>query len=321
MNVVLIHNTSLPVTGYGGTERVFGWLAKGLKQLGHRVTLVCRHGSVFAEAHRVVPFDFAHFDFEKLPDGDIHHYFFIPPSVPHRPYLATIHGNGKTGEAFPPNSNFVSRNHALRHSSDCFVHNGIDPDEYRFSASKKAQLLFLAKASWRVKNVDGAIRIARRAGVPIHILGGTRWWRWPFGQDVWEGSVGGEKKAHALAESQGLLFPVLWHEPFGIAVVEALVSGTPVLATPFGSLPELVGERVGRLCSSEEEFIEAVPQLPTFAAKECRDWALSKFHYLSMAESYVKLYEKIGLGRKINQGEVKSTGNPGAPLEIPRRGK
>jgi len=79
-----------------------------------------------------------------------------------------------------------------------------------------------------------------------------------------------------------------------------LVSGTPVLASPFGSLPELVSKEVGKICQSYSDFIEAVQQLSEFSPQTCRDWALAKFHYLEMTKSYLKYYEAILNGKKIN---------------------
>lgn len=297
MKVALIHNASFPVRGYGGTERLVWWIAKGLFERGIQVVLVCAPGSHCPYAE-VVPYEENGLD--RLP-VDILHYFNTPSEIPDRPHLVTIGGNGKIGEKYSINTVFVSQNHAYRHGASAFVYNGLDPDEYLFETQRDNYLVFLAKASWSVKNVKGAIRIARKSQRELRIMGGERkffnGWRGVF----WEGMVDGQVKAQWLSKTAGLLFPVLWHEPFGIAVVEALVSGAPVITTPFGSLPEIVTSEVGRICLSEAEMIEAVGTLDRYSPERCRDWALSKFHYKQMADKYSSYYEKVLNGNTLNK--------------------
>jgi len=302
-SISLIHEARFPVQKYGGTERVVWWLAKGLSELGHQVNLVSLSGSScpFAKVYEIAG---------PRPKADLEHFFSTPTFEPSTPYLVTIEGNAKAGETFLPNTVFVSQNHARRHGSNAYVYNGLDPSDYVFEEDKKGELLFLAKASWAVKNVAGAIRIARLSGKKLNIVGGSRWWC-PVWRGVhWRGMLGGGEKANWIAKSQGLLFPVLWNEPFGIAVTEALVSGTPVLATPFGSLPELIHSEVGRICKNYGEFVEGVKSLGAFKAKDCRDWALSRFHYLDMAKKYVEKYETVLAGKKLNPV------SPRAPIQI-----
>ncbi len=310
-SVCIVHDTRLPVVHYGGTERVLGWLAKGLLEAGVLVRVACQKGSLLhgVSIHAI--------DFKKpippqLPRADIYHFFFTPPEFIDAPHVITIHGNGRVGERFSENTIFVSRNHALRHQSQSFVYNGVDPNESRFEEKKGRELIFLGKASWKVKNVRGAIRIAKQARQPLEILGGSHplsFWHRTQGI-FWRGMVGGELKRTLVAEASALLFPVLWHEPFGIAVIEALVSGTPVLASPFGSLPELVPNEVGRLCYSESEFVSAVSELGKFSPKACRDWAMSQFHYQAMTKNYLEKYERVLGGEKLNPVRPEATQTP-----------
>jgi len=272
-------------------------MAKGLYKRGIEVVLYCDPESQCPYA-KVVPFN--DYKDSKLPI-DLFHYFNTPSQVPNKPHLVTIGGNGKVGEKYSLNTVFVSQNHAYRHGASAFVYNGIDPEEYLFHKDRSKYLVFLAKASWAVKNVKGAIRIAQKSHRELRILGGSKRFFNGRREIFWEGMVDGTVKAQWLSKTAGLLFPVLWHEPFGIAVVEALVSGAPVLATPFGSLPELVGPQVGKICLSENEMIEAVGQLGQFSPADCRDWALSKFHYQQMVDKYISYYERILNGQTLNK--------------------
>lgn len=302
--IALIHEARFPVLKYGGTERVVWWLAKGLAEMGHQVNLIslpgsqCPFAQVTERKFPVAPKD--------LPPADLYHYFNTPSLEPESPYLVTIEGNGKSEETFLPNTVFVSQNHAERHGGKAFVYNGLDPDEYKFSEKKDNQLLFLAKASWSVKNVKGAIKIARRSGKELNIVGGSRWWLPHWRGIHWRGMLGGGDKNKWITQASGFLFPVLWHEPFGIAVTESLVSGTPVLASPFGSLKELIAPQVGKICSTYQQFVEGVHSLPQFRASDCRDWAMTQFHYRVMAREYVKYYEAVLSGKKLHSFSPKT---------------
>jgi len=104
-----------------------------------------------------------------------------------------------------------------------------------------------------------------------------------------------------LKYSKALIFPVLWHEPFGLAIIESLYFGVPVLGTKFGSLPELLGKDVGFLSNSENELIEAFQELDSFDSKKCHEYACENFNAKKMAEKYAELYRKIVNGEKINR--------------------
>lgn len=327
MKTLLFHPTQLPPKDYGGVERVVLWLAKGLLELGHEVWVGAYPGSRLpagAKLLEVVPERSSALDLlEILPKGlDVVH-FMAPPeagAIERLPCatLLTVHGNGKGGEKFPKNSVFLSQDHARRHGATAFVHNGIDPSEYIFDPKlKTARYAFLSKTSWKVKNVRGALSICQRAGVPLDIAGGNR----PIGVRLraavspsarWIGPVAGAKKAALLARARGLVFPVLWPEPFGLVMAEALMSGTPVFASGIGSVPELVHSGVGAVLpplgpSTEEQWMDALRSEPKPDQWErCRDWAMEKFHYLKMARSYAQLYQRVQGGEMIHRDYPKS---------------
>lgn len=313
--VGLIHHAKFPIDKYGGTERVVWWLAHGLAEEGILVTLVGAPGTQCSFAD-VIESDFKGNWWKEIPECDVLHFFTAPPSEPDVPYISTVGGNGKPGETFLTNTVFVSKNHAERHGSQSFVYNGVKPDEYEFSAVKEDYLFFLAKASWKVKNVDGAIRVARQAGRKLRIMGGSRPWLPSWRGVRWEGNVGGKKKAEIVSRGAALLFPVIWHEPFGIAVIEALMSGSPVIGTRRGSLPELLPTNVGAICDTEEELVGAIRGLSKYRASDCRDWAMTRFHYRQMTRDYLEKYKIVVGGRKLNNVPPRSIGNPGAILPL-----
>lgn len=290
MRVALVYNAVLPALQYGGTERVVCWLAKGLAESGHTPILVGRPGSTNPWG----PVHFSTFEsgwMHVLPPVDVVHFFNTPDENPAYPYLVTIGGNAKPGERFLPHTVFVSADHARRHGSTEFVYNGIDLSEYRIEPRKEERAVFLGKASWRVKNIRGAVRIARSAGLPLDVLGGSRPWWSLIDRNRWHGMVGQDRKREVLGRARALIFPVIWDEPFGLAIIEALASGCAVFGSPRGSLPELVPSEVGRLDASEPVLVEALRTVRP-DPEACRSWAM-RFSHQEMTANYLKKYSQV----------------------------
>jgi glycosyltransferase involved in cell wall biosynthesis len=314
MKILIFHPVLLPPKDYGGVERVVLWLARGLMERGHEVWVAAREGSLLPAGVRLLPVaqgqESASELTRRIPIGvDVVH-FMAPPEAEAWGRLPcagilTIHGNGKLGEKFPLNSVFLSRDHAMRHNGEVFVYNGIDPAEYRFlpKARKQDWFLFLSKTSWSVKNLKGAIRICAKLKEDLHIAGGQRPWSLRFEALFrgmkWEGPVAGMEKAAILSQAKALLFPVVWPEPFGLVVAEALISGTPVVASRKGSLSELLSSDVGVTLDPPitpealDAWVGFLSNPLPWEAERCRAWALEKFHYSKMAEGYEALYKKV----------------------------
>jgi len=296
LNIVLAHDSVLPALTYGGIERVIWWLGKGLFELKHKVIIACREIRANCPFAELIKVDFREKNL-KLPDAHIYHFHApIADNFP-KPHIVTIHGNGKKKEVFSLNSVFVSLDHAKRHNSFSYVYNGIDPKEYIFSSHKKDYLIFLAKASWKVKNLKLALKLGKLTKKTLHVIGGKKLF---FRKgNIWHGVIGGEKKAVLLSQAASLLYPIIWHEPFGLAVIESLISGTPVICSRFGSMKELVNSEVGFICDTEKDFIDAIERVDSINSYNCRDWAM-QFNYLNMAKKYVELYERVLSGETLN---------------------
>lgn len=251
MKILLVNNTKIPVHLYGGTERVIWWLGKSLVQMGHEVSYLVKAGSSCPFA-KVLILDEKKTLAEQIPDDcDVVHLHFETEETLPKPHLRTLHGNLTKPHVFHPNTVFISQNHAERHGGAVYVHNGLDFEDYGKPDldNKRLYFHFLGNAAWRVKNVRGAIDLAGRAGERLHVIGGTRV-NFRMGLRItltphvrFHGMLGGDGKNAIINSSKGLIFPVLWHEPFGLAIVESLYFGCPVFGTPFGSLPELLGKK------------------------------------------------------------------------------
>lgn len=308
MHILIVNNTQIPALKYGGTERVIWWLGKQLVQSGHKVSYLVAKGSTcpFADVYEYtteIPFN------KLVPETvDVIHLQHRVNEIPLKPYIITMHGNMNEQVELDLNTVFVSKNHANRFGSDSFVYNGIDFDDYGKPelSNKRNYIHFLGDAAWRVKNVRGAIDIAKKAHTPIKIIGGKRF---NFNQGIrltfdpnahFCGMVGGVEKNNLLQNSNALLFPVLWNEPFGLAIVESLYFGCPVFGTPYGSLPELVSPEVGFLSNQKSSLVEAVKNLTQFSRKTCHEYAVENFSSGKMAKQYVQCYEKVLNGISIN---------------------
>jgi glycosyltransferase involved in cell wall biosynthesis len=311
MHILIVNPSVIPVTAYGGTERVIWYLGKTLAALGHTVTYLVRAGSS-CPFGSVITLDDTRGIAGQIPANvDVVHFNFLPPDIDEvsKPYIVTIHGNtNDTQLEFPLNTVFVSENHARRFGSGSYVHNGLDWSDYTKPdlSVRRDRFHFLANAAWRVKNVQGAIDVIKKTpSEKLNVLGGVRFnvkmgIRLTFSRRVrFYGMVGGAQKDQLLNRSKGLIFPVRWHEPFGLAIAESLYFGAPVFATPYGSLPELVNTDVGFLSDSSTEMAAAI-QNNHYSPQVCHDYAWETFNAQKMTEAYLAAYEKVLSGQALN---------------------
>jgi glycosyltransferase involved in cell wall biosynthesis len=130
------------------------------------------------------------------------------------------------------------------------IHHGIDPSQYDFVERKQPYLSFIGRIA-PIKGTHLAIEVAKRTGIPLKIAGDVQ----PLYREYFEKKIKPEvdgrlveyvgladlrAKNELLSNSLAMLFPIQWNEPFGLVMVEAMACGTPVLAMPGGSVPEVV---------------------------------------------------------------------------------
>jgi glycosyltransferase involved in cell wall biosynthesis len=293
MRVTLVHHARLPVKGYGGTERVVVSLARGLTALGHEVNLIAPTGTRIPEA-RVVPVPGARFggkafDLTPLvpPGTDILHAFYPPRNAPSMPWVWTLEGTTPAGVSRPPNTIYVSANHAERHGSRSFVYNGLDPADYLYRATKDDYDLFLGRLH-SSKGWQLAVEGAKAAQRKLVVAGG---WRPSLSRLLrFAGEVDGKEKAELLAGARLLWMPAQWEEPFGLTLIEALWSGTPVLGTRRGALPEVLSPTTAEFGDTVEELVARLPDMARKDPAACRARAGRYFSHVVMAEEYVRFY-------------------------------
>jgi glycosyltransferase involved in cell wall biosynthesis len=183
------------------------------------------------------------------------------------------------------------------------VYHGLPASSFTFRLKPEKYLLFLGRISPE-KRVDRAIEIARRARRKLKICAKIdRTDRYYFNKQIkhllddplieFIGEVGHERKNELLGAASALLFPIDWPEPFGLVMIEALACGTPVIAFPCGSVPEIIVDgETGFIVNEIEEAAEAVHRIGTIDRTHCRGEFEQRFTDRRMAQDYVGIYEQ-----------------------------
>ena len=182
------------------------------------------------------------------------------------------------------------------------VYNGIDVEKYPFSAEKEDFYLYLGRID-RSKGVHIAVQAVRKAGEKLIIIGpvadGEYFRRFvePYIDGVnikYLGEVEFGVKVEYLARAKALLYPVQYEEFFGIVMVEALATGTPVIGFARGSVTEIVRHGVtGFLVRDIDEMIKAMKFVDSLDRRGCRRDVERRFSSKVMAQRYEELYRKL----------------------------
>lgn len=184
------------------------------------------------------------------------------------------------------------------------VYHGLPTDLHRFQPEPAGYLTFLGRISPE-KRPDRAIEIAIRAGLPLKMAVKVD----PADRDYFNGvirpllshplmeflgEIDEREKEVLLRHAQALLFPIDWPEPFGLVMIEALACGTPVIAYPHGSVPEVLDDGVtGFIVSDQDEAVRAVAKLGQISRSQCRASFERRFSACRMASDYVALYDRL----------------------------
>jgi len=325
----IAHRT--PPRSYGPWEQVASTLTEGLVARGHDVTLFATSDSLTsAHLHAEAAAGYEEDDsidakvyealhiaavFERAGRFDIisNQFDFLPLAfsrlVP-TPMVTTIHGFSSQRivpvfQAYDDIAHYVSISDADRHPGLTYaatIHHGIDVASFSVGAGDGGYLLFLGRIH-PDKGTREAIEVARSAGLPLVIAGVVhdvdyhRRYVEPFvdGESVrFVGAVGPAERDRLLGGAVALLHLIGFDEPFGLSVVESLAAGTPVIAYPRGSLPELVTDgRTGFLVHDPVEAAEAVSRIGRIERSECRREAETRFTSERMVVDYERLFSAV----------------------------
>lgn len=337
MRIAMVSTPFLPVPprDYGGTELVVHELAIGLAARGHDVVLFATGDSTaplplrycYARAQwppePLVDFHHVTWAMREIADGgfDIVHVHSAAALAcarlaPLPPMVYTLHHvRDQACSAFyrwHRDAYYVAISHDQRQREIplprvAVIHHGLEPRHYACTDRPGDYLCFVGRFS-PIKGIHTAIDVAREAGLPIHVAGSVhaedaawadRVLNWRLRQDhvVNLDRVGMEAKVPLLRDAKALLAPIDWNEPFGLVLIEAMLSGCPALAFGRGSVPELVEPGVtGWVARDTEHMVELLrPGGPVdqFDRQRCRARAIERFSSTRMVEDYERLYAGI----------------------------
>jgi glycosyltransferase involved in cell wall biosynthesis len=340
----IAHRT--PPRGYGPWEQVASTLAEGLVALGHEVTLFATADSITAaQLHAEAPRGYeedAGVDakvyeglhnaaaFERAGEFDIlsNQFDFLPLTYSRlvsTPVVTTIHGFSSARilpvyRAYDDVGHYVAISDADRHPDltyDATIHHGIDVAAFTFRNEPGGYLLFLGRIH-PDKGVHHAIEVARRANMPLVIAGiiqdedyfSAQVQPHLLGPDItYVGPVGPAERDALLGGAMALLHLIGFAEPFGLSVVESLATGTPVVAYPLGSMPEIIRPgRTGFLVQNVTEAVQAVARIGTLTRRHCRADVEERFTAERMVADYAELFACIAAGRRSAVSLSRSSG-------------
>ena len=323
----------VPPSAYGGIEVMLDTLARGLLSAGHQVTLFTTGDStcpverrwVFETARGIAgagpSVELRHViaAYEQADDFDLVHDHTLSGPVyadrfPWLPVVTTNHGPflrdlGPLYQAVSDRVPVIAISHHQASTAGdvniaAVIHHGLDVAEWPVGTGSGGYALFLGRMN-PDKGVHRAARAAREAGVPLKIA--AKMSEPPeveyfesavkplLGGDIeFVGEVGCAEKTVLLGEATCLLNPIAWPEPFGMVMIEALASGTPVVATAVGSAPEIVDDGVtGFLVDGPVGLVRALRDVASIDRKLCRKAAEHSFSAERMVAEHVSVYETL----------------------------
>lgn len=184
------------------------------------------------------------------------------------------------------------------------IHHGIDVESFSFGVRPDGYLLFLGRFSHE-KGAARAIAAASAAGRPLVLAGKVD--TADAGHFLAEiephldrdditfvGEADYAEKRHLLAAADALLFPIDWNEPFGLVMIEALASGTPVIGLRRASVPEVVEDGVtGFVVDDVDSMVTAIGRLGEIDRRACRESAERRFNVGRMVDDYERHFESV----------------------------
>jgi glycosyltransferase involved in cell wall biosynthesis len=230
------------------------------------------------------------------------------------PMVTTIHGFSSERilpmyQPFEDRVHYVAISQADRHPGLRYaatIHHGIDLADFPCDPAGGEGLVYFGRIHPH-KGTREAVEVARATGRRLDIYGVVQDEGYfqrevlPLVdgvQVVYHGAVGGADRARALGGARALLHLISFDEPFGLSVVEAMSCGTPVIAVPRGSMPEIIEHgRSGFLVDNVADAAAAVGQVDELDRELVAQSARRRFSAERMAEDYLRLYEAILAGR------------------------
>ncbi len=184
------------------------------------------------------------------------------------------------------------------------IYNGINIEKFHLGDGKGNYLAYLGRITPN-KGVEVAIKIAKKLNIPLKIAAFVDKGDMDYFKNIilpqvnknieFLGEIKSEKeKSEFFGRAKAFIFPIQWHEPFGLVMIEAMACGTPVIAFNKGSVPEVVvNNKTGFIVESEEEMIEAIKKIDSIDRQECRKHVEKNFTVEKMVNDYLEAYKIV----------------------------
>jgi glycosyltransferase involved in cell wall biosynthesis len=282
--------------------RLVGTVATGYSEDSSLDPKVWEGLHISAIFERAAEFDLIHNSFDFMP--------LTYSGLVDTPMLTTIHGFSSERivpvyQKYNDRGYYVAISEADRHPSLEYVatiHHGIDMAAFSVHADPGDYLLFFGRIHPE-KGTAEAIEVAARSDLPLVIAGIIQDQGyfdrlvkpWVDGERVtYLGPVGPEVREGLLGGARALLHLISFEEPFGFSVVEAMACGTPVIAFPRGSMPEIIRhEEGGFLVETIDEAVAAVQTSAGIDRALVRSSIESRFDADRMVDQYLEVYHRV----------------------------
>jgi glycosyltransferase involved in cell wall biosynthesis len=302
------HQVTLFATGDSRTSAdLVACAPQGLRLAGIRDHTASHLAMLAKVRERAASFDVIHFHLDLLQHAlftdlahkcvttlhgrlDLPDFLPVYQTFPQMPLISISDGQRKP---MPATANWLAT-----------VHHGLGPGLCTFDEQGGEYLAFLGRITPE-KRPDRAIEIAKRAGMPLKIAAKVD----PVDEDYFRsrirpllddplieflGEIDDSKKSAFLGKARALLFPIDWPEPFGLAMIEAMAAGTPVIAWRNGSVPEVVKDGVsGIIVDSISEAVAAVERSAALDRLQVRRYFEGHFTATRMASDYLGAFDRL----------------------------
>jgi len=327
----------VPPPAYGGTEAIVDRLARGLIAAGHDV-LLAAPGDSTCPVRQVTPIPVAADyqtgegevelsyvvrAYAAMGSVDLVHdhtlagplYARRPPEIP---IVATNHGpfHGAFADIYraAAHSAYIVAISAHQASTASgieiarVIHHGVDVEHVPLGTGRGGYAVFLGRMS-PDKGPKEALVAAREAGLRLVLAGRCRGRLEEnyFAEHVapllgrkaeFVGEIDATRRYELLGAAAVLLNPIQWDEPFGLTMIESLACGTPVVATPYGSVPEIVEQGItGYMSADPAQLVTALRKAGLLDRSACREAAEDRFSTDLMVAEHLRLYDDVLSGR------------------------
>lgn len=175
------------------------------------------------------------------------------------------------------------------HWFDAVIPNYFDPSDFPFRSRKSDYVLYVGRMIDR-KGIHTATQVCATAGARLVMAGpGTP----PAGVE-YAGVIGPAERGKLMSEARALIAPTHYIEPFGGVAVEAMLCGTPVIATDWGAFTETVVPGVtGFRCRMARDFVHAIEHAADLEPRRIRQHALRRYSLKAVAPQYEAYFERL----------------------------